>query len=73
MPLKRLLLERNMKITDLNKILPTSVTSKFNKDANVNLATIDKICQYLHCGISDVVEILLDEPEPTNKDQSGKK
>jgi len=59
-PLRVLLAQKDMKMTDLNKILPTSVTSKFNKDAPVNITTLDKICQYLHCSISDVVEILPD-------------
>lgn len=71
-PLRVLLAQKDMKMTDLNKILPTSVTSKFNKDAPVNITTIDKICQFLNCSIQDVIEILPDAPpksEPeTNTD-----
>lgn len=59
-PLLRTLLERDMKVTDLNGILPTSVTSKFRKNAHVNTATLDKICSFLNCRIQDVIEHIPD-------------
>jgi DNA-binding Xre family transcriptional regulator len=65
-PLFRTLLDKNMKLTDLNKILPTSVTSKFKKDAHVNTATLEKICLLLGCSVQDVIEILPDQ-EQRNK------
>ena len=61
-PLRIQLTRKKMGVSDLNKILPTSVTSKFNKDGNVTMETIDKVCQFLHCDIQDVVEILPDTP-----------
>ncbi len=55
-PLFRTLLEKNLKLTDLNEILPTSVTSKFKKNVHVNTSTLDRICEYLNCRIEEVIE-----------------
>lgn len=57
-PLFHTLLEKNKKITDLNAILPTSVTSKFKKNEHVNTSTLEKICIFLDCRIEDIIEII---------------
>lgn len=62
-PLFRTMLEKNVQLTDLNAFLAPNITTKFRKNKNVNISTIDKICQFLHCDISDVVEILPDKKE----------
>ncbi len=72
-PLFRTMLEKNIKLTDLNSFLAPNITSKFNKSAHVNTSTLEKICLYLNCKIQDVIEIMPDDPEPTDKDQPGKK
>lgn len=67
-PLRVFIANKKVKLTDLNEILPTSVTSKFNKDESVTLTTIDKICQFWNCSISDIVEILPD-PQLEGKEE----
>lgn len=63
-PLFRLLLEKDLKLKDLDGILPKSVTSKFNKNLHVTTSTLEKLCLFLECKIEDVIEILPDqEPE----------
>lgn len=60
-PLFHTMIEKNIKLKNLSDILPNSVTSKFRKDEHVSTATLDKLCQYLHCRIEDVIEILPDK------------
>lgn len=35
--------------------------SKLSKNKNVSMNTLEKICSYFHCDISDVVEYVEDE------------
>jgi DNA-binding Xre family transcriptional regulator len=57
-PLFRLLLERDMKRTDLRKELGfgPSTVAKFDKGENVSLEVIDKICGYFDVQPNDVIE-----------------
>lgn len=64
-PLLRLLIDRDMKLTDLAGAgLSSTIIAKFKKDAHVNTATLDKICEFLNCDISDVIEYV---PEKNKK------
>lgn len=44
-----------------NAHISASVIAKMGRGESVNLETIAKICVVLHCGLSDVVEIILKE------------
>lgn len=52
--------KKGLKNKDLHSVASTNVISKFAKNEPVNLTTIDKLCQFLECEITDVVEILPD-------------
>jgi putative transcriptional regulator len=59
-PLKHTLLERNMTAAALREatgIAPSTYT-KINKGDWVALTVIAQICEYLNCGIQDVVEFV---------------
>jgi putative transcriptional regulator len=60
-PLFKTLLDKGMKLTDLNKVLPTSVTSKFKKNKHVTTSTLEKLCRFLECRIEDIIEYVNSE------------
>lgn len=57
-PLFRLLLERDMKKTDLKAVLGfgPSTVAKFEKGENVSLDVIDKLCTFFDCQPNDILE-----------------
>lgn len=69
-PLFHTLLEKNLKLKDLDGILPKSVTSKFNKNLHVTTSTLEKLCLFLECKVEDVIEILPDQDESPQQDQA---
>ncbi len=56
----KLLIDRDMKKKDLCKVANISTTSvtKLVNDQNVNTEILEKICDALHCDISDIVEVI---------------
>lgn len=59
----KLLIDRDMKRKDLQRVAGISAASitKLGKNQNVNTEIIRKICEALHCDICDVMEIV-DDP-----------
>lgn len=59
----KLLIDRDMKKKDLQKISGVSSTSitKLAKNENVNTEIIQKICTALDCDVCDIMEIVPDE------------
>lgn len=57
-PLFKLLLDRDMKKTDLRGVLGigTNTIAKFDKGENVSLDVIDKLCTYFGVQPNDVME-----------------
>ena len=57
------LIDLKLKKKDLQKQanLSPSVIAKMGRGESVNLETLAKICLVLHCGISDIVDIILKE------------
>ena len=57
-PLFHMLLERDMKKTDLKAVLGfgPSTVAKFEKGDNVSLDVIDKLCTYFDCQPNDIME-----------------
>jgi len=59
----KLLIDLKWKKKDLQKNanLGSAVISKMGRGESVNLETLAKICVVLHCGLSDIVEIITTE------------
>lgn len=59
----KLLIDRDMKKKDLQKISGVSSTSitKLVKNENVNTEIIERICSALHCDVCDIMEMINEE------------
>ncbi len=57
-PLFKLLIDRNMSAETLRSALGFSFStmSKMKKGEYVSMEVIDKICNYLHCTVQDILE-----------------
>ena len=55
----KLLIDKDMKKKDLQKIAGISAASvtKLGKNENVNTEILGKICTALHCDVSDIMEM----------------
>lgn len=62
-PLWVTLINKNKRKMDLvgAQIISRGTLAKMSKNQSVGLDVIGRICQYLHCTVSDVVEIRIDE------------
>ncbi len=58
----KLLIDRDMKKKDLQKLAGISAASitKLGKNENVNTEIIAKICTALKCDVSDIMEVIPD-------------
>lgn len=64
---------KHMKKKDLCEkagISPASVT-KMGRNGHVTTEILVKICAALDCGIEDIIEIVPDEKQPSNKAEPG--
>lgn len=54
----KLLIDKNMKKTDLQGAIETTpkTIAKMGRDENVSLETLGKICEYFQCDIGDIIE-----------------
>lgn len=54
----KLLIDKNMKKTDLQCAIATTPKTivKMGRDENVSLETLGKICKYFQCDIGDIIE-----------------
>lgn len=61
----KLLIDRDMKKKDLQKLADISAASitKLGKNENVNTEIIAKICTALKCDVSDIMEVIPDTEE----------
>lgn len=59
----KLLLDKNMKRTDLISIagISTNVLAKLGKNEFVAMESLEKICKALNCDISDISEFCFEE------------
>lgn len=59
----KLLIGKNMKKKDLQRLAGVSASSitKLGKNENVNTEIIEKICVALQCDISDIMEVVDDQ------------
>lgn len=56
-----LLKTRGMKRTDLLEVTSTATLAKLGKNENVSTETIEKICIFLDCQPSDIMEVISQE------------
>lgn len=58
----KLLIDKELKKSDLARIanLSTYTIQKLNRNENVNIDTLVKICRALDCTLDDIVEIIPD-------------
>ena len=62
----KLLIDKDMKKTELSELSKVSMTSiaKLRRNENVNTEILNKICMALECDVSDIMEVI---PENENK------
>lgn len=58
-----LLNRRGMKKTDLLEVISAPTLAKISKGKNIQTDSIDKICLFLNCQPSDIMEVFFDEDE----------
>ena len=65
----KLLIDKNMKKSDLRKIAGVSSSSlaKLSKGENVTTDVILKICDVLNCNVQDIMEAVKCEPSESNE------
>lgn len=61
----KLLIDKNMKKSDLRKNagISSSSLAKLGKDENVTTEVLAKICNELKCDVGDIMEFISDENE----------
>ena len=59
----KLLIDKNMKRTDLRAVtgISTTTLAKLGKGDNVNTDILAKICKALECDVGDIMEMVNDE------------
>ena len=65
----KLLIDKNLKRTDLKKLAGISSGSlaKLGKDENVSMDILQKLCKALECNIGDIMDLV-----PEDKDSEAK-
>lgn len=55
----KLLIDKNLKKTDLKRLahISSSSLAKLGKDENVSMSILQRICSALHCDIGDIMEL----------------
>jgi len=61
----KLLIDKQMKKSDLRKKagISSSSLAKLTKNENVTTEVLSKICQELECDVSDIMEFIPDDPQ----------
>ena len=60
----KLLIDKDLKKQDLRSLahLSSSTIAKLNRGENVSTAVLLKICTALHCDMSDIMEVIEEQP-----------
>ena len=68
----KLLIDRNEKKTEFAKGagINLNTLAKLSKNEYVSMAVLVRICRYLNCQISDIVEVIMGEQEYVNEQAS---
>ena len=64
-----MLKRRNMKLSDLRNIISSATVAKLNKGQHISGECIDKICRYLQCQPSDIMEIVESDSERIRREE----
>ena len=59
----KLLIEKDLKKKDLYAVVSPASITKLGRGGHVSTETLEKICVFLNCGISDIIEIIPDSKE----------
>lgn len=61
-PFLKLLIDRDMKKVDVLKagVISKGTLNKMNSNEYISLEVIDKLCNYLKCDITDIVQFIPD-------------
>ncbi len=59
----KLLIDKDMKKTDLIEAVKTSpnTIAKMGKNENISMDVIARICEYLNCDVGDIMEMIPDD------------
>lgn len=59
----KLLIDKEIKKTELSEMANISMTSiaKLGRNENVNTEILNKICVALHCDVNDIMEVINEE------------
>lgn len=70
-PLWKMLIDKDMLKSDLQREanLSANVIARMGKNTYINLESIEKICDTLHCTPNDVIEFIDDRPNHSNSAQ----
>lgn len=62
-PFLKLLIDRDMKKVDILNagIISKGTINKMNSNGYISLEVIDRLCNYLECDITDIVQFIPDE------------
>ena len=61
----KLLIDKNMNRVELqrNSGISSNVLARMGKDEYISMESINKICQFLHCNIGDIMDIVSESSE----------
>ena len=68
----KLLIDRNEKKTEFAKSagINLNTLAKLSKNEYVSMDVLVRICRYLNCQISDIVEVIMEEQKNVNEQAS---
>lgn len=71
----KLLIDKQMKKSDLRKKagISSSSLAKLTKNENVTTEVLSKICQELNCDVSDIMEFIPDDPQEDENSENVNK
>ena len=64
-----MLKRRNMKLSDLRTVISSATVAKLNKGQHISGECIDKICRFLECQPSDIMEIVESDSERLKREK----
>jgi len=59
----KIMIDKKMNKTQLRTVakISSNATAKLGRDESVPLATLEKVCEVLHCSLDDIVELSINE------------
>ena len=65
----KMLIDRKMNKTDLREKtkMGSNTMAKLGRDETISMDVMLRICDVLHCDVGDIMEVLPDDPDETEK------